>query len=309
MVGPNGSTSHRIPRLGFPLAIPLLAAVLGACGPAEIEGGWDDPTDDEQWREEAASGLSGKVGLSLIGLTSPHYDCDDVVAAFGRAPIVFGYLERTFGDDRRCLNRLLDHPQFAGVRVHIINGPCVRNRRCDRNEIVYGETIASLDRKLDQGDRALLDKIRAEMVRVRNALGPHLRDGKRYLVSPILEHDVRSARGMRRLVDMARSVFGSRFRVVNNPVSGATDVGADYREWHGDRPAARAPCLVDPDGSDVSDFGAYADRYAGCRMILGWNSQMNCLNPGEDFRAPRDRTHCPTRSSLAPFARVIQSAR
>ena len=34
--------------------------------------------------------------------------------------------------------------------------------------------------------------MRAELVRVRDLLGPQLRHGKRYYVSGILEHDVRS---------------------------------------------------------------------------------------------------------------------
>src|SRR6185503_8553950 len=104
-----------------------------------------------------------------------HYDCDAVIAAFGDRPIAFGYLEGTFGTDRRCLNRLLDHPRFAAMRVHLFNGPCIRNRRCGGYEVLAGETTTSLDKKLAEGNKALLAKMRAEMVRVKNDLAPHLR--------------------------------------------------------------------------------------------------------------------------------------
>ena len=176
--------------------------------------------------------------------------------------------------------------------------------------MLAGETSDSVDRKLAAGDAALLAKLRAEMVRVQGLLAQHVRPGKRYLVSGILEHDVRDPRGARRVVQLAREVFGPLgFKVVNSPVSGATDVGADYREWHGDHPGAAPPCIVDPDGSQVSDFGAYAARYSRCTMILGWNEQMNCLNPNESWSDPRSRSHCPTRASLAPFARVLHAQR
>lgn len=284
------------------ILVPSLCALL-ACGAGDLSG--EPASEDEIYDAEA---LSNKVGLSLIGLLSSHYDCDAVVEAFGRAPVVFGYLERTFGSDRRCLNRLLDHPRFTAVRVHIFNGPCLRNRRCGGYEVLAGETVDSLNRKLAAGDAALLARMRAEMVRVRDALLPHLRAGKRYYVSGVLEHDIRDAGGARRVVQMARDVFGPHgFRVVNNPLSGASSVGADLREAHGDRPSISAPCIVDPDGSAVGDFGAYADRYRSCAVVLGWNNEMNCLRDGEAWLDPRSRTHCPTRASLAPFSTVIRA--
>ena len=293
-----------------PQPSPLLLSALvtlAACGAPALDG--PDPAAAVEGDErEAETHLAGKVGLSVIGLLSPHYDCDAVVAAFGRAPIVFGYLENTFGNDRRCLNRLLDHGRFAAVRVHLFNGPCVRNRRCGPYEVLAGETTGSLDRKLAAGDAALLGRMRAEMVRVRDLLAPHVRPGKRYLVSGVLEHDIRDTGGARRVVQMARDVFSPLgFRVVNSPYSGATRVGADLREGHGSNPTLSAPCVADLDGTEVSDFAAYANRYQQCAMVLGWNTEMNCLADGEAFRDPRDRRNCPTRGTLSGFARVIQA--
>jgi hypothetical protein len=287
----------------------ILCALLSACGAPAI----DDDLGEEGWDEEAyapTASLAGRVGLSVIGLLSPHYQCDEVVRAFGEAPIVFGYLERTFGDDRRCLDRLLDHPRFAAVRVHLFNGPCVRNRRCGAYEVLAGETAESLDRKLASGDSALLGKLRAEMERVKAALAPHVRQGKRYAMSGILEHDVKSATGARRVMDMARAVFGPLgFRMVNNPHTGAAEVGQRITERHGDRPSLAAPCIADLDGTEVSRFDEYANRYRHCAMVLGWNNEMNCLADGEPFSDPRSRRRCPTAASLKPFSQVIQAQR
>lgn len=290
-------------------ALPFLLSTvlaLAACGQEALDGALEEGDDGGDVQAEAS--LRGKVGLSVIGLLSPQYNCDAIVQAYGRAPIVFGYLENTFGNDRRCLNRLLDHPQFAAVRVHVFNGPCVRNRRCGAYEVLAGETTDSLNRKLAAGDAALLGRMRAEMVRVRDQLAPHVRPGKRYYVSGVLEHDVRDVNGARRVVQMARDVFGPLgFRVVNSPVSGALNAGADLNEKHGTSPALSAPCIVDLDGDEVSDFGAWANRYRQCAMVLGWNNQMNCLADGEAFKDPRARRNCPTRSSLTTFAGVLQA--
>lgn len=291
-------------KLGVTLAL-FGSLGLTSCGaPAELAA--DPDSDDSAAIAEAAA--SGRVGLSVIGLLSPHYDCNAVVAAFGRAPIAFGYLERTFGEDRRCLNRLLDHANFAAVRVHLWNGPCVRNGRCGSYETLAGETKDSLNRKLAAGDSALLGKLRSDAVRVRDLLKPHLRAGKRYYVSGILEHDVTDAAGARRVVQLLREVFGPLgFKIVNSPYTGASSVGADVREGHGDRPALAAPCIADLDGTEVADFAAYVSRYKSCELVLGWNNQMNCLADGEAFVDPRARTHCPTAATLAPFTRAIQT--
>lgn len=253
----------------------------------------------------------GKVGLSVIGLTSAHYNCDKVLAAFGQAPISFGYLERTFGEGRGCLNRLLSHPNFAAVRVHVFNGPCIRNRRCKDNEVLKGETTASLDAKLASGDRALLGKVQAELDRVKRALAPQMRAGKRYYVSGVLEHDMRDERAAKRMTAMVRATFAPLgFKIVNSPFTGRRNVGADLEEWHGDKPAVRAPCIVDPDGTEVSDFAAYAQRYKQCELVLGWNGPMNCNKPGATtFVDPRQRRDCPTSTTLYPFAQVIQGRR
>lgn len=281
-------------------AAASLTLALG-CGPALPDDAAPN-TDDA----EAQAG-SARVGLSLIGLLSPSYNCDAVVAAFGSAPIAFGYLERTFGDSRACLNRLLDHPRFSAVRVHLFNGPCVRNGRCGSYEVLAGETRDSLNRKLAAGDATLTRRMQAEMVRVRDLLQPHLRPGRRYLISGVLEHDLTDRRAAQRVVDMVRQTFGSSWKVVNSPVSGARGVGADFEEGHGDSPAVTAPCVADLDGTETSDFAGYATRYRGCTLTLGWNSEMNCLKDGEAWSDPRARRNCPTKTSLAPFTRVIQA--
>lgn len=287
----------------------------GACsGPApEAESAFDESSPPsgtlvDLGKADGAWG-AGKVGLSLMSLLSPRFDCGAAIDAFGDAPIAFGYLETTFGNRRACLERLLAHPRFVAMRVHVFNGPCIRNRRCAANEVLRGETTASLDRKLAGGDAALVAKIRAELVRVRDALQPHLRPGKRYYASGVLEHDLRDRRAARRMSELVREVLGPLgFRVVNSPVSGTRDAAADVQEWHGDSPSAAPPCIVDPDGTEVADFASYARRYRRCELVLGWNSNMNCLGRGEDWRPPLERRNCPTRATLASLARVVQDS-
>ena len=80
------------------------------------------------------------------------------------------------------------------------------------------------------------------------------------------------------------------------------------QEWHGDRPSVSGACIVDPDGTEVGDFASYASRYARCALVLGWNGNMNCLSPGEDWRPPLERRNCPTRATLASLSRVIQDS-
>ena len=58
----------------------------------------------------------------MVGLLSPSYHCDAVVAAFGSAPIAFGYLERTFGDSRRLRTTLFQEGTSDALYSQAIAG-------------------------------------------------------------------------------------------------------------------------------------------------------------------------------------------
>ena len=83
--------------LFWPLAGPLCLLVSGCAGNelVEDESAFDastPPAGTAELGKADGAQLAGKVGLSLMSLLSARFDCDAALAAFGGAPIAFGYL-------------------------------------------------------------------------------------------------------------------------------------------------------------------------------------------------------------------------
>ena len=105
------------------------------------------------------SQASAAPALSYLGLCQKSWPCEKSLSAFkGQSVIRTGWLERTFGSKCPCAERLLNDRRPKEIRVHLSNGPCLRNKRCGPYEVFYGETIATANRKVKAGDKKLLDK-------------------------------------------------------------------------------------------------------------------------------------------------------
>jgi hypothetical protein len=222
-------------------------------------------------------------GLSYLGMCHPTWSCKETLNNWRYEPL--GWLENTFGARCQCVDRFLAKPEPKVIRAHLINSPCMRNKRCGRYEVLYKETAASASRKIVRGDKAILKKFNTVLNRFRERIGKAKGDVKCY-ISSCLECD---------LYESARKVLAD---LVFAAVPNCTIVDNPYRrkclsgyvcEGHGENPRLTAPCIADLDGTDALDvnLNKWLAKYSHCDIRFVWSSWMNCLS--DKFVDPRKR--------------------
>lgn len=222
---------------------------------------------------------------SLLGLCHKDFNCNGVKSLYsGQATIITGWLENTFNQQCKCADELLKDPRPKIVRVHIANGPCLRNKRCGRYEIFAGETIASANRAFNKGQGLSVTKFK----KVVNATAKRL-SGVNNLtcyVSPCLECDLneRARRFMASIVSTAMPTCN----LVDSPYRRSCLPGT-ICERHGVSPSFTKPCIADLDGVDGTtvDLKTWVARYKHCDISYYWEPWMNCIKGM--FVDPRSR--------------------
>lgn len=223
---------------------------------------------------------------SLLGMCHKDWNCDATVKLYnGQESIVTGWLENTFGSSCSCADRLLQDPRKKIVRVHLINSPCMRNKRCGRYEVLYKETAASASRKVLRNDRRFMAKFNRVVETTKKRLEQATGELECY-VSPCLECDLYE-KPRRILADIVSAAL-PMCRLVDSPHRRRCLKGTTC-ELHGESPSLAQPCIVDLDGVDGATINvrSYAERYRHCDLQFYWQPWMNCIN-GE-FIDPRKR--------------------
>lgn len=221
---------------------------------------------------------------SLLGICSKNWDCDRTEKLFPHR-ITTGWLEHTFGTECACANKLLQSHKPKIIRVHLINSPCMRNRRCGRYELFYGETKASASRKIVRGDTRIL--ARFNRILERAALRIESSKGRlKCYVSPCLECDLHGS--ARRVLFNLVSARLPNCILVDSPY-GQPCLKGYVCESHGEAPNVHAPCIVDMDGTDGRelDVKSWVEKYSSCDLKFYWEPSMNCI--GGSFIDPRRR--------------------
>jgi hypothetical protein len=223
---------------------------------------------------------------SYLAMCHRQWNCKaQEVAWLARGFAITGWLENTFGQTCECADRLLQLDIPKTIRVHLINSPCMRNKRCGRYEVLYNETAASASRKVMRGNRQMMRKFNKVVEAFRRRL-EQAKGAVTCYVSPCLECDLYEP-ARRRLAD-----------IVSAAVPSCTIVDSPYRrrclsgtvcEKHGENPRVNEPCIVDLDGIDGAtiDVGSFVERYKSCDITYYWEPWMNCIR-GE-FKDPRSR--------------------
>jgi hypothetical protein len=226
-----------------------------------------------------------EVGQSYLAMCHPKWPCKASISV-SKTPLVTGWLENTFAKDCPCADRLLRSRKSKIVRVHLLNGPCLRNQRCGRYEAFYGMSIAKADRLVAKRDERLLARISAIMERASVRLSKAKNLVKCY-VSACLECDLRHEQ-RRFLAEMAASYF-PQCVIVDNPVRGRCLPGY-ICEKHGPDPKLKAPCIADLDGVAAEDIDVkqYLERTRQCELRYLWTHAYNCIS-GDKFVDPRKR--------------------
>lgn len=235
-----------------------------------------------------SSASAQNVGLSYLAMCHKTWPCYQSLAAFDGVPVIrTGWLENTFNKDCPCGDVVLSDPRPKAIRVHLANGPCLRNKRCGPYEVFAKETVASANRKIKRGDKRLMQKFG----RVVNRFAKRLENTRGVLscyVSPVLESDL-NGRARRILLDYV----GLRLpacRLVDSIVRGRCLEGA-ICEKHGDKPSLPDVCIADLDGSFVDDAAIpdYLQLTRKCELSYIWDVGFNCNIRGGSFVDPRAR--------------------
>ena len=212
--------------------------------------------------------------LSFIGLCSDTWDCNKTIASFGTRPVTIGWLEESFSRGCVCADKIAQLPQRKTFRVHLANGPCLRNQRCGRHDVFYNHTIASANRAVRHPRSRVMRRFEALLQRVSVRFAGTKR--LRCYVSPVLESDLNERA---RKVLLARvSVVLPTCLLVDNPVRGACVTGT-VCERHGRDPGLFRPCIADLDGTEAKtnvDLQRFRAETSQCKLRFYWTSWMNC---------------------------------
>lgn len=224
-------------------------------------------------------------GISYLGLCNKTWECRKTFQSFtNRKEILVGWLEGSFGSECACGDKILASPRPKVIRIHLTNGPCLRNRRCGRHEVFYGYTIPSASRALEKAP----ERLNRRFLRVIERTKARLAKGRNYscLISPVLESDFKESVRLKWL-KLAESHFPS-CDMVDNPLKRPCLPGY-VCERHGVNIKAKAPCIADLDGIDGSkvDLKKWSKAVNQCDLKFYWEPWMNCIR--DSFIDPINR--------------------
>jgi hypothetical protein len=234
------------------------------------------------------------VGFDLLALQKPGFP---VQAAAETLPMgaAIGNLDVTFGGSLENVERLLATERVSHWRVHFFNGPGLRNRQLGSYEPHYGHTIFTFDKLWRRGG---------------GKLSLHLRErAKAYCdlfenypavtleMSPTLEHNLSIKAFSYQVRAVKRGC--ARARIVNNPSRGVKTTKKYKVEIHSfTNKIPKGACNASFDGNFSADFLRFIANFRSCEVVYYWKPSYNCrLFPGA-FIDPRERTSCPSESSI-----------
>lgn len=217
-------------------------------------------------------------GLSYIGLCNKTWPCDETLKSWrGQKTVVTGWLEDSFGKACPCADKILQTKKPKIIRVHLANGPCLRNDRCRRGDVFFGYTIASANRAAKNPESRLRKRLDRLAVRLRHRLEASKGSLTCY-VSPCLECDLNGP-ARKALLDSVSHTVPSCV-LVDNPLR-ASCLRGTVCERHGISPALKRPCISDLDGTEAKskvDLKAFYRNTRECDIRFYWSAWMNC-NP------------------------------
>lgn len=249
-----------------------------------------------------SSANAQNVAISYLGMCHPKWPCEKAIEAFDGLPIIrFGWLEQTFGEKCPCVDKLLQDERPKEVRVHIANGPCLRNKRCGRYEIFHSFKIVSASRAI----KANKAKIVRKYVKVLDGLRERLAKSRGSLacyVSPVLESDFDGR--TRKILHSLTASYLPSCTLVDNPLRGKC-IGGTVCERHGPNPGLTPPCIADLDGNDANEISVpkFLRNTKACDMSFIWSVGLNCNgHHAQTFVDPRRRDCAQTGADIEVLA-------
>lgn len=219
-------------------------------------------------------------------------------------PKAIGTLDVSFGDPIKPLSILLSKCPSSYLRIHMLNGSCLRLHSCQRGDPLYSYTQMSLSRILGRGiiPHRLRSHIRAKVTVFKLLAESYPKT--RFLISPILEHNL-SKKAWRVLASSVKATWPGVQLVNNalNPRNAERYRGAKI-ESHSDRFSGAD--IYSLDGTTNPNISEWLTKCRKSKAIscLFWTERFNCKN-SDKFIAPKARTACPTTSDFKNYERII----
>lgn len=239
----------------------------------------------------AGTASAENVGMSYLGICNPTWPCESSLNAFRYTPTIrTGWLEQTFGRACPCADKLLQDKRPKEIRVHIANGPCMRNRRCSRGEVFHGFTVASANRDLKRPDSTIAKRFEKIVQRLKDRL-EKARGALVCYVSPVLEADI--GEEQRKALHRIAGAYLPACTLVDSPHKRPC-LPDTVCETHGAGAPARTPCIADLDGVSAYDthLPTYLRKAAKCDIAYLWAHGFNCNEQGASFSGPPSRRNC-----------------
>lgn len=237
----------------------------------------------------SSSARAQTLAASYLALCHRDWACEESLQVFDGLPVIrVGWLEHTFGKACGCVDTVLQDERPKEVRVHIANGPCLRNKRCGRYEIFHGFTIASANRNVRRPRGRVIKRFTSVLSRLKGRLS-RARGPLTCYVSPVLESDL-NVRARKILLRLTSSYLPGCV-LVDNPLRGNCIRGT-VCERHGPNPGLAAPCVSDLDGISAREVSVanFATDTKDCDLSFIWLPEFNCNQPhSQTFTDPRKR--------------------
>jgi len=231
------------------------------------------------------------VGLSYLGICNKTWPCQKSLSAYKGHPVIrTGWLEQSFGSSCPCADAILADRRPKEVRIHVANGPCMRNRRCGRHEVFSGFTVSGAHRDLKRATSRIVGRMGAILERIRARLEKS-RGGVTCYLSPVLESDLNEE--ARLLLHRLAGAYLPQCTLVDSPHRDRCLSGF-VCEKHGDKPNLRAPCISDLDGISARDVDAaqFLARTRSCDLRFVWAHGFNCNGSGSSWAGDPIKRDC-----------------
>lgn len=195
------------------------------------------------------------VGVAYFGIQSKFWPCKASFKALKNVKnIHLSFLYRTFGTRNQCLYKFIEDERFQSLEIHLTNGSALRNKILRPYEALRGETVSSLNRKLESRDRKILRIFKRELNRANREILSKLKQHQACIISPILEHNLSSGAEKVLFTYLSR-VKPKNCLLASNAAGfgGSFPKGADLSEGHGKHSIVCRNCINNLDGTDI-DF-------------------------------------------------------
>lgn len=194
-----------------------------------------------------------------------------------------GVLDGTFGDPTPCLDKLISTGKVNAVRVHLLNGTCWRNNKCERGEPSPTDT-------------------KALALRARRYNAFFAQRGVMCYLSPVLEHDIKDRSKAEANINTVKQ-NAPNCAIVQSAFTGYRVPGI-LNEYHGNSASGD---ITSNDGNSLFDSNSPKYQNSGKVITFGWIHRFNFRVPGESvFVLPSKRTLAPSKDDFLQVFKLLQ---